>query len=479
MSTEFTRTRKTGISAIYWTVTSGLLVIPGVARTKAAATFFDFDGLALFGQVSQLQTLLVSIGAIGLTTAARIALSRQSLAPQNRRRMAAWLLYWPTGISAIFSAGAMFFSPFLSSVITGDPGNWPVVAIAALGIPFAVATQQCIAIAQSYGETSRLLSASAIAATLGAASIFFLMFGSDATTGAISFLVAPLIQFIVVASFLKPIRLAIRTRPSASRSLRAEVLRIGAGSAVLGSAAAGADLGARSAVVGEFGLDSIAAFQPVVLIVTQLFGLALSALATSSMVTYSSSSKDQIGETVRALVISFVPLVGILSALGIAFSPLLVSVFFTNTLIDASVPLIALALSGEVLRSSSWLVGSALLPVGARRAWLTVGMLTVTVQFAVGVSAGIAWGALGLVIGVTCANLFAVVAQVIAVRRVGINISVVALFLPIFISIALFISFAATYEPGSYFIPGALIPAGLIAGLLAIRSFLGKGVRAK
>jgi O-antigen/teichoic acid export membrane protein len=469
----FGRHSSSGLSGngIYWTAAAALMVIPGVVRTKGAAVYFGLEGIGVFGQVTQLQTLLVTVGAAGLGTAARVFLSRVR-SPDNSRPMASWFLYWPVILAVIIALPIILLSGPIAEVLTGSSGYWFVVASAGLGLPVAVAAQQAIAVLQTLGSPLSLLVSALAAAGLGAGATFLLMSSQSLKLAACSLFVAPVIQVLMLVAFSRCLRLALITRPQGDSEIRREVLKLGLSSFVLGACAALADLLVRAFVVQRFGVAEIASYQPVALIVVQMLGLMLSSFSTSTMVQIR-GEVARATEAVHRLLWRFVLVYLTLSSIMILFAPWLISFFFSEQLVSSATPILALALAGDSVRAASWVVGATLLPLGARRPWMTAGILTVLTQ------ALVAWaliphlGAFGLVIGLVCGNIFNLVSQVYIARGLGVQIGhEVAPSIVVLCSLV-YCAHLISVSVGSVLLPLPAIIGGIIGGVgLAVLSRL-------
>lgn len=179
----------------------------------------------------------------------------------------------------------------------------------------------------------------------------------------------------------------------------------------------------RSRVVHLRGLAEIAPYQPVVLIVTTSMSLILGAVATSALIELGKSRDlewigTRIGEVARRLI----PLLGVIIGIGIALTPLAISLLYVGSMVKDSLPLVIAAFAGEPLRAFAWIAGACLLPLGLRRQWLIVGLTTVAVQVTLAAGLAAIWGVYALVAGLVGASIVTTLATLLVLRRHGIHI---------------------------------------------------------
>lgn len=434
--------RLVGRSAVLLALASAAFIIPGMVRTKFSAVYFGDQGIALFGQLSQLQTLFISVGAAGLVTATRVVLSRPNQSPDQIARLLSWCLWIPF-IGSLGLAGAVaVFGQSISVPLLGTSSFGGEVAFAALGIPFAVAGQISIAGAQAQGNRWMLLISAAGSALAGSLVVWACMSTGDQVAGTLSLVAAPAIQLFFVLSICAPVRRAVFRLPWINRRILREIFVIAWASALLSIFAAAAELLARTAIVHFHGLAALAVYQPSATLVTQLVSIALSALATASLIELSQvTDRRLLGRVISGLESKFVPLIGLFCGLLLSASPFLVATFFHEDLWRSAYPLIAVSVAFEPVRAAVWLAGSALLPSGMRMAWLLNGLLSVLTQVLIVLTLASSLGAISLSIGFACANVLSLVVTLALLRRKGIVVAGSALVIPLVLAASL-LSFA-------------------------------------
>lgn len=369
---------------ILWSVTTVMLVIPGIVRTKIASTHYGLEELGLFGQLSQLQTMLLVLGVGGFTTASKTILGRLRSNSIIKPQIQSWLTLSPVAISITFVLICVPFLEQISIFISGENYFEIAVLVSLVGVPFGVFAQQSLSAAQADRDSKNLLFAGLTAAVISSITTSFLMLTGEIHYGIFSLVSAPFIQAIVIAVICPSVRRNLLVRPQISKEIKGEALHIALSSAILGSGAAFTELYLRSELVASFGLEAVSAYLPVVLLVTQAFGLILSPLSSSTMVSLTKTNKTESAALLTNLMKTSLPVVFSLAGVCLAFSPILVSIFFTNSLFQQALPLLAVAYSGEIFRALMWLLGAPLLPLKDRYAWLFIGLITVGVQLGSG-----------------------------------------------------------------------------------------------
>lgn len=461
--------RLVGRSAFILAIASAAFIVPGVVRTKLSAVYFGEQGIALFGQLSQLQTLLISVGAAGLVTATRVVLARPEYSPERAARLQSWCLWCPFLATLVLSASLAAFGTSLSSLLLGSPSFGGETAFASFGIPFAVAGQIAIAGAQAQGSRWVLVGAAGGSAVVGSCAVWLCMGTENQVLGSISFAAAPAVQLLFVLAACPPVRKALRYRPWISRKILSEVFVIAWASALLGICASAAELLSRTLVVHFHGLSAIAAYQPVATLVTQLVSLALSALAMASLIELS-RVKDpvRLGSIISKLERQFVPLIGMVCAGLLSASPFLVALFFNDSLWESAYPLMAVSLAFEPVRAAVWLAGSAFLPNGMRMAWLLNGLLAVATQVSMVALLSPFIGALSLSIGFACANVLSLVVTLVILRRNKIVVGWLALLRPSVIAALILLSSIWSSQLLGLVVAGPLVCSVLIGMTVGI-----------
>ena len=452
-------------SSVVLTIASLAFVVPGIIRTKASAHYFGVEGIALFGQLSQTQTVLIAIGGAGLVTATRVVLSRPTLEPIGRDQVHSWLLYVPTLFAIGIAALVALAAPTVSDLVLGTPVYAGPVRLAALGLPFAVMAQVAIAGSQARGERWNLVLGAGLSAIFGGLSTVLLMASGDTNLAASSLTIAPAIQLCVILIVCRTSIRALRSKPRIEQKAIREVVMIAWASAVLGILAAVGDLITRSSVVQNDGLLAIAPYQPVALLVIQLVGIGLSAISTSSLIALASvQGFDVVSSRIGEYLFKLIPVIATLTALILSASPLLIQLFFTGSLVQSALPLVAIALAGETVRASVWIAGAAFLPFGLRFRWLGAGVLTVGVQVAVSLLTIPILGVMALPVGFVSGNCFAVIVTAVFLRSAGISVRPAAFFIGPLLGVGLYVS----YLIGPAAILGVLVGPAVYCVALAL-----------
>lgn len=461
-------------SSLMLTIASVGFMIPGLVRTKMAGLTLGEQGIALFGQLSQMQTLLITIGGAGLATATRVILSRDDFRDRDRDTTQSWLLWIPAALSTVLVSGVAFCAVPIAHLLLGNSDYSIEVALAASGIPVAVMGQILLATAQARREPKRLVIASLASALVGGVLVAALMLTRDRFFAASSLVLGPAVQLLMIVLLCGAARRGFITRPKINRPRRKEVITLAWSSAVLGGFAAASEMISRSRVVHLRGLSEIAPYQPVVLIVTTSMSLILGAIATSSLIELA-KSRDVvwIGARIAEVATRVIPLLGIIISMGILLTPLAISLLYVPSMVGGSLPLVIAAFAGEPLRAFAWIAGACLLPLGFRRQWLVVGVTTVTIQVCIATGLAAAWGVYALVAGLLGASIWTTLATLYVLRRNGIlvprRITCVAASIALLVGGLPFLSIALLSNAA----PGAAAAILLLALYLLVHSRYG------
>lgn len=410
-------------SSLTLALASLAFMIPGLVRTKTAATLLSLESLAMVGQLGQMQTLLISTGAAGVVTAARVVFARRDLDKPTEASVKNWFLIVPMSVAVLLALIVSSASAPASVALLGNADRANVIVAASLGVPIAVYGQVSLAVAQVRTTMRKLLMAAVIAATVGGVAAGSLVATGNDVLIAVSFVVTPFAQVCAIFFCCRESRPVWGAPIKLGPTARQEVIALAGGSAVLGVWASLVETFSRSVVVQNHGLSALATYQPVVLLVTQLSSIALGAVATAALVEVG-QIKDRKALAVKLdhLARGLLPIMFALLSMGITFSPILIRVFFSEALVMTSLLLVMLAFSAEIIRAYAWTIGACLLPQGLRRVWLLNGLLTVGVQGGVGAYLGANWGAPGLVAGIIAGSLFSAAFTLLLVRRNGIQV---------------------------------------------------------
>lgn len=451
-------------ASVLLTISSIGFMVPGLVRTKMAGLVMGEHGIALFGQLSQMQTLLITLGGAGLATATRVMLARDDMSPRERDSAQSWLLWVPASLSFLMVVVVAALGGQIAQLILGQDRFSIEIVLAAAGIPLAVMGQIVLATAQARREISRLVAAAMVAAALGGVVVAVLMAFGDPILAAASLVAGPAVQLAVIASICRSARRGFVSVPRLDKPRRQEVSVLAWASLVLGGFAAASELTSRSSVVYFRGLVELAAYQPVALLVTTSMSLILGSIATSSLMELA-QTKDRLllGRKIAEIAAKVTPILGIVISAVIALSPLAVALLYVPSLVMPSAPLIVLAFAGEPLRALAWIAGSCLLPLGHRASWLAVGLLTVGVQAGVSLSLASSWGAYALVAGLVAASLVTVLSTVIVLRRGSIRIGTKAPLVSGIVSVGV-----SGLPMLSYFLLSSVVPGAALAMVLLV-----------
>jgi O-antigen/teichoic acid export membrane protein len=352
-----------------------------------------------------------------------VVLSRRGLDAQEARARIAWLLWTPFLIATFVAAASIVASPVIASVVLGDSALAGIVVLAMLGLPPAVAAQIAIGAAQAMGERIFLLLAALVSAASGSAVVLLFMAQGSIRLAAASLAVAPLVQAVAVIAVCPTLRGRVLAKPRLPRNERRVLLSVSGASFALGVFAILGDNLARSAVVLTHGVAAVGTYQPAALLSGQFFSIALSALAATMMVESSQfESETALASSLGSATRDMVLVATFLALMMSACRSLVIPAFFDKSLLPSG-QILAVSLVGEPLRCAAWMCGSVLLPLGYRRMWLAIGLMTVGTQTLVGLGLSAPLGVWALPISTCVAAGLSAVVTVHALRRRGIRVT--------------------------------------------------------
>lgn len=449
---------------VYILMSSIGFLVPGLVRTKTSAVSFGIDGIALFGQLSQFQTVLIATSAVGVVTATRVFLARENLQPKVRAQKLAWLLWMPVLTASILSLVLCLASSQLADLLLGNQNYSFALCMGAVGVIPAIAAQIGIAASQAARDRHSQSVAALSSAILGGLSAWLLVASGNQNIAALSFLISPLLQFLIVLIVLPNMRLNIFTRPSLEKGDFHRIFQISGASAVLGIAATLTELISRTLILQSHGVIGLASYQPVTLISAQFVGMILSAISTSALLHFASNPTfESAGTNIELYLKQMLPIILSLLALLIGFSPLLIAFFYNQEIVQDSLFLVILSLSGESVRTLAWILGSTLLPLSLARYWLISGLFAVATQLTSVILLQYWIGPLALIIGVILSSTTNVLMTTGFLFHKQIYFSLRLLFVIPLFGFLIFGSFFIFPIPISYL---GLIPAPLLTAVI-------------
>lgn len=361
------------------------IMFVNLIRTKLTSVEFGPQVLGAFGQATLTQTLVGALGAAGAITAARIGMSDGLASCEDRWRAARHALIKPLKFGLPLVVLASLLAGRLASLATGD-SEWTLLMLCAIAgaVPF-VLMQGAFAILHTLGSSRELLSVSAILLLTGAVALGALFVPKSVTAASLSFVVVPVVQVLVAATFSPTLRRVIQLR--SSRRYRAPALgAVGLASFCAGALTIGVDYGVRAVLAQAKDLTEVALLLPGQLFAVAGLGVITSAITLVTMTKENSASQKGVsferGPWRRGVQASL----GLLavSALIVLFARELIYIFFSAELLPAVAPLMVM-LAAEPIRALSWVAGSTLLPQRRVLPWFLIQICATAVLVAIAI----------------------------------------------------------------------------------------------
>ena len=272
-------------------------------------------------------------------------------------------------------------------------------------------------ILQGHGRAWRLAGASAITAVLVLATVAILVIPFGLTGGTITVVAMAIVSLAVIC-----VREPWVTREAypvqlADRAAIKILLTFGAASLIAATLGAVDDLILRTAVVRQLGTAANGLYQPAYLLGNVFFvqlGSGVAAAITPGLAASWAradlpATTQQLRSAIRLSLITMVPLIMV----GMAARSLLVPAFFDRSF-SPSEPVLAVQLLSELPRAITYALGSLLVPAGAIRIWLGMGIGAEAVRLSTGLLFLHRYGLQALTIASTISwSLMAVVTMVV------------------------------------------------------------------
>jgi PST family polysaccharide transporter len=371
---------------------TAFVALLGVARTKALALGLEPEGLGLYGQILALLTALSAASGLGLglgTT--RVVAAARARGDRGELRSALEVSFaLPLAVASLLALGIAALSGLLAPLLLDDDRALLIV-LAALVVP-VVAVQgplvhalqgfRDVAGAQGsnvvFGLTLTIASVVGVVAAGLEGAVVALAVGNLAYAGALSWRLRGLLRGAGV-------RLALRAGLS-RRRLRdpwiVAMLGVGFASLIVGVTSTVGEIAVRTFVLQGDGASAAGIFQALQLISVQVLGVIVVSVVFLSFTAISEAHAAGDRELVRRTVDDTLRL-ALLLVLPLLFALWLFRDEAIRILLSAgfgpAADLLPRQLVGDALRTVTFALGSALVPLGMTRVWLTIALTTAVV----------------------------------------------------------------------------------------------------
>lgn len=398
-------------------------LVTGLARGKVAAVTIGPSGVGFVGQLNSASTLVASV-AVGLLASGavrEVSIARAQNDRDTERLTGALVLLAPIVIGVPIAVAFALEGSELSTLLLGTPKHAEAVAVAGAAVPAVMAVGSYSSLLQAEQRLTRLAFTNVIVASVVTAVVCIFVWRFGLNGGIASVAVTSLAAAAIFATrerrrwqLLRGI--AWRRAPEQIRHLA----YYGIASVVVATGAAAGDLGVRTALLHDLGMDAAGLYQPVTMLSSQVF---LALVTGVGMYLYPHLSRliatgqhkeatDALNGALRFLTV----VVALVSLLTIVFAPFLLTIAFSSAFLSAVAPLQVQA-SGEVLRAVAWTAGAVLLPLGLVRQWVLTSLVGVAVQTLVALLLVGRWGLIGAAVGFVAGGAANAAVTLFIVRR--------------------------------------------------------------
>ena len=358
----------------------------GVVRGKVAATWLGPEGVGLVSQLTVVSMLGTTLALAGASTAATIVIGRAHGAGDSLEveRLASFVIVRPLVASVGLCAVIMPFLPQISRLFLGSSSYSLELGIAVSSIPFNVFAATASVVLIATRRAGRSLVANGVS----------LVIGTIATVSAVVlFDLAGAVAAVLLTSAIAVVVLLVREREwlatallrrsvAPSRSSASEFYKLGLASFGLAASSSFLDSAQRALLISSEGIADAGLYQAVSMASTQGFAAILNGVmlflapALAAMVV--TAPADALREWRRTLDIT----VGVIALVGVVcvlVAPAALQILFSPEF-TAATPALRWQVVGEVLRAATFVVGALMLPLGARRVWVAIGLATLAMQ---------------------------------------------------------------------------------------------------
>jgi PST family polysaccharide transporter len=385
-------------AAVIGTSATLIVGVLGVVRTKVLAVGLDPAGLGLYGQVLTMLTAL-SAGAglgLGLGTTRIVAQSRERGDERGLKDALEVSVAIPLAFGSLLAVLIAGLSGVLAPLLLDDDRAL-LIALGALAVPLVAIQGPLVHSLQGFRDVRGAQGANVFfGVALTVASVVGVLVG-DLDGAVLALAVGNLAYALALGWRLRSLvniaglRFRLRDGLRVARlrePLIQTMLGIGFASLFVGVASTVGDLVVRTLVLREEGADAAGIFSALQLISVQLIGVVVVSIVFLSFTAISEAhaADDQalvrrtLDDTVRLALLLVLP---VLMVLGV-FREDVVRLFLSSEF-DRATDLFPRELTGDLLRTISFGLGAALVPVGLTRIW--VGATTLITVAYVGTAA--------------------------------------------------------------------------------------------
>lgn len=372
---------------------SGAMIVVGllgVARTKVLALELEPSGLGLYGQLLTVLTALSAASGLGLglgTT--RVIAEARARRDREGLGLALEVSYAiPLAIATLLALAIAGFSGLLAPLLLNE--DLPLlVVLTALAVPMVALQGPLVHSLQGFRDVKGAQGANVsfgVAFTV-ASVVGVVVAGLDGAVAALA--IGNLTYVAVLVWRLRRVITAVGVQVSLAAGLKPERLRqplvrnmlaIGFASLMVGMASTLGELVVRTIVLKSDGASAagivqalqVISVQIVGVIVTSIVFLSFPAVAEARTAGDDGTVRRTIDDTLRLALLMVLPVLAVFVLFRTQMVDLLLSADFGQ-----AADLLPRQLTGDVLRTAAFAIGSALVPAGLTREWTLVTFVTV------------------------------------------------------------------------------------------------------
>lgn len=376
-----------GTAAFSMALASAGFTLAGLLRQKLTVILYDTETLAVVGQATLFQNLVITLAGAGLVLGARVLMSDGTNDSEARLAAGSWLFRRPLFAGLALVPIAIALGPVVSTYFTGTDKWAMAFDFAAVGAIGQIAVSSALSSSQILGgarEYLRVATVSVLGVMLATSAV--LVMGKLPAVFA-TFVVSPAITLGVALTLSPAFRRVVRAQPRLPRSARQATGAIAAGSLIHGGASLVSMSVLSSRLARSVSLNEVALLQPVIL-VSAAMSLVSGSLTSVLMFHHNrqaspDSELRQTGPWDTALAVS-----AAMMACGVVLLPTLplgLRLLFDSSLVPGATAA-GIQLAVEALVALVWIGGSMLVPAGRIRLWVFIGLVSPAVRLVVGVS---------------------------------------------------------------------------------------------
>jgi PST family polysaccharide transporter len=372
--------------ASVWTLAASLAAFGlAVVQAKVSAIVLGPSGVGVLANLSGLLPVIstVAFAVAGQGALREIAVARARGDTDQLRAMLRYTTLAPLAFGIAATAVTLAVAPAVSQLLLGDASHAGLLMVATLAVPAMLVAASWQAALQGLSQIALAARASIVGTAVGTGSLLLLIVWAGLPGAIAGLVVSAVLQAAVFIAFAPSIAVSARRAHGLPRRL-GTVAQFGAASIGLLIASQTAAVLIRGEIARHLGLDAAGLYQPISAVSDTYLELLIGSTAVYLFPRLTEllarddrgAAGAEIGSGLRFLLLPTTPLL----ILAITFSEALLAGLYAPAFVAAGRAFDA-QMVGNVAKVIAWSVGAALLPGGHVRAWLLIGLVTVTLRY--------------------------------------------------------------------------------------------------